>query len=37
MENMKTAYAEEINKLVQNCDDISLLDLIFQILVKGSK
>ena len=33
----KKFYADGINELVQNCDDISLLDLIFQLLVKESK
>lgn len=37
MENMKKAYIEEINKLLNNCDDISLLDFVFQLMVKESK
>ena len=31
---MKTEYIEKIESLLQKCDDISLLDLIFQILQK---
>ena len=37
MEDIKSAYAEEINKLVQNCDDVSLLDLVYKILIKENK
>lgn len=35
MKNMKKAYIEEINKLLDNCDDVTLLDLVFQLMVKS--
>lgn len=31
---MKEEYIQEITKLINNCEDISLLDLIFQLLKK---
>lgn len=34
---MKNEYIEQITKLLQDCDDISVLDLIFQLLKKRSK
>ena len=32
---MKKFYIKEINKLLDACDDISLMDLIFQLLSKS--
>lgn len=37
MEEMKKFYAERIDELVQKCDDIELLDFIYQLMVKESK
>ena len=36
MENQKEVYVREINKLLEKCDDLDLLDLIFKILLKRS-
>lgn len=33
---MQDKYIVEINELLKNCNDISLLDLIFQLLTKRS-
>lgn len=35
MENMKKEYIAEINKLLNKCDDIALIDLVFQIMMKS--
>jgi len=34
---MKEEYIEYINKQLEKCEDIELLDLIFQLLVKSNK
>ena len=36
-EAMKSAYIESINKAMERTDDVSLLDLIYQILVKSEE
>lgn len=35
MEDIKKEYIREINKLLNNCDDLRLIDLVFQIMVKS--
>lgn len=35
MEEMKKEYVKAINELARNCDDISLLDLVYQLMVKS--
>ena len=34
---MKKEYIKAINKLMKECTDISLIDLIYQILVKAGE
>ena len=34
---MKNEYIQQINNLLQLCDDISLLDLIYQLLQKSQQ
>lgn len=34
---MKEEYIERINDLMRGCEDISLLNLIFQLLMKSNK
>ena len=34
---MREEYIQAINKRLENCQDIKLLDLIFQLLVKSAK
>lgn len=34
---MKEEYVKEITELVKKCDDLSLLDLIFQLLKKRTE
>ena len=34
---MKEAYIEEINQLINNTDDLSLLDFVYQLLAKSVK
>ena len=36
MANLKQAYIKEIIKLLEKCNDLDLLDLIFKILLKRS-
>jgi hypothetical protein len=33
-DHMKEAYIEKIEEMMQNCNDITLLDLIFKLLMK---
>ena len=33
---MKEEYIEQIAKLLQNCNDVAMLDLIYQLLKKHS-
>lgn len=36
MENQKERYIKEIIELLEKCNDLDLLDLIFQLLMKAS-
>ena len=35
MGNRKIEYIEAINRLMEKCNDLSLLDLIFKLLIKS--
>lgn len=36
-ENQKTEYVRKINSLINQCNDIDLLDFIFQLLTKSKR